>query len=61
MQHEMHLEDLEVDISSSTIGNKNHEVQETLRDTQEFLGARRKSTIQWRQLEKFNDYVALIS
>ena len=44
MQHEMHLEDLEVDITSSIVGRRNHEVQEMLRDTKEFLGAPRKST-----------------
>ena len=44
MQQEMHLEDLEVDILSSTVGSRNCEVQETLRDTQEFVGAPRKST-----------------
>ena len=61
MQHEMHLKDLEVDISSSTTGIKNCEIQETLRDTQEFVGAPRKSTRQRRQLAKFNDCVALVS
>ena len=39
----MHLEDLEVDITSSIVGTRNHEVQETLRDTQEFVEAPRKS------------------
>ena len=33
VQQEMHLEDLEVDISSSTVGNRNHEVPDTQRDT----------------------------
>ena len=57
----MHLEDLEVDISSSTVGNKNHEVPHTQRDSQEFVGAPRKSTRQWRKPTKLNDYVALVS
>ena len=57
----MHLEDLEVDISSSTVGNKNHEVPYTQRDTQEFVGTPRKSTRQRRKPTKFNDYVALVS
>ena len=61
VQQEMHLEDLEVDISSSTIGKKNHEVPDTQRDTQEFVGAPRKSTRQRRKPAKFNDYVALVS
>lgn len=61
MQKEMHLEDLEVDISSSTVGSKNREVQETQKDTKEFEGAPRKSTRQRRQPSKFNDYVALVS
>ena len=29
---EMHQEDLEVDIPSSTVGRRNREVQQTLRD-----------------------------
>ena len=29
VQQEMHLEDLEVDISSSIVGNRNHEVPDT--------------------------------
>lgn len=57
----MHLEDLEVDISSSTVGSRNHVVPNTQRDTQEFVGAPRKSTRQRRQPAKFNDYVALVS
>ena len=44
MQQEMHLEDLEVAISSSIVGSKNHEVLDTQRDTQEFVGPPRKST-----------------
>ena len=44
MQHKMHLEDLEVDISSSIVGSKNHEALNTQRDTQEFVGAPKKST-----------------
>ena len=39
----MHLEDLEVDISSSIVGSRNHEVLDTQRDTHDFVGARRKS------------------
>ena len=57
----MYLEDLEVDISLSTISSRNREVQETLRNTREFVGAPRKSTRHWRQPAKFNDYVALVS
>ena len=38
----MHLEDLEVDMLSSTFGSNNCEVQERIRDTQEFVGAPRK-------------------
>ncbi|KAH9294783.1 hypothetical protein KI387_038371, partial [Taxus chinensis] len=59
VQQDMHLEDIEVDISSSTIGSRNREVQDTQRDTQEFVGAPRKSTRQRRELTKFNYYVAL--
>ena len=44
MQKEMCQEDIEVDISSSTVGSKNREVLDTQRDTQEFVGAPRKST-----------------
>ena len=43
VQHDMHLEDIEVDISSSIVGSRNCEVEETQRDTQEFVGAPRKS------------------
>ena len=57
----MHLEDIEVDISSSIVGKKNHEVPDTQRDTQEFVGTPRKSTRQRRKPAKFNDYVALVS
>ena len=57
----MHLEDLEVDYSSSIVGNRNHKVQETLKDTHEFVGALRKSTRQQRQPTKLNDNVALAS
>ena len=56
----MHLEDLDVDISSSRIGSRNFEVPNTQRDTQEFVGDPRKSTRQQRQPAKFNDYVALV-
>ncbi|KAH9291809.1 hypothetical protein KI387_043002 [Taxus chinensis] len=61
VQQDMHLEDIEVDISSSTVGSRNREVQDTQRDTQEFVGAPRKSTRQRREPAKFNDYVALVS
>ncbi|KAH9292825.1 hypothetical protein KI387_042000, partial [Taxus chinensis] len=61
VQQDMHLEDLEVDISSSTVGSRNREVQNTQRDTQEFVGAPRKSTRQRKEPAKFNDYVALVS
>ena len=61
VQQEMHLEDLEVDISSSTVGNRNHEVPDTQRDTQEFVGAPRKSMRYRRQPSKFNYYVALVN
>lgn len=37
----MHQEDLKVDIPPSTIGKRNHEVQQTLRDAHEFVGAPR--------------------
>lgn len=57
----MHLEDLEVEISSFIVGNKNHEVLDTQRDTQEFVGTPRKSTRQRRKPTKFNDYVGLVS
>ena len=57
----MHLEDLEVEISSSIVGSRNHEVLDTQTGIQEFVGAPRKSTRQQRQLAKFNDYVALVS
>ena len=55
----MHLEDLEV-VSSSIVGNRNHEVPDTQRDTQEFVGTPRKSTRQQRKPTKFNDYVTLV-
>ena len=44
-----------------TIGSRNGEVQDTQRDTQEFVGASRKRTRQQRQATKFNEYVALVS
>ena len=59
VQQDMHQEDTEVDISSSIVGNRNHEVQQ--RDTQELVGAPRRSTRERRQPAKFNDYVALVS
>ena len=43
MQHEMHKEDIEVDIPSSIVGNMNHEVKKRHRDTQEIMGDPRKS------------------
>lgn len=46
VQYEMDLEDIEVDISSFTIGSKNHKVLNTQRDTQKFVGAPGKSTRQ---------------
>lgn len=36
---EMHQEDMVVDIPSSIVGRRNQEVQATLRDAQEFVGA----------------------
>lgn len=38
MQHEMHQEDIEVDIPSSVVENRNHEVNKMCRDTQEIMG-----------------------
>ena len=61
LEQQVQQEDLEVDISSSTVGSRNHEVLDTQRDTQEFVGAPRRSTRQQRQPSKFNDYVALVS
>ena len=43
VQQEMHQEDMEVDVSSSIVGNKNREVQHIHKDTQEFVGTPRKS------------------
>jgi hypothetical protein len=59
VQQDMHQEDTEVDISSSIVGSRNREVQQ--RDTQELVGAPRRSTRERRQPAKFNDYVALVS
>ncbi|XP_057858119.1 uncharacterized mitochondrial protein AtMg00820-like [Cryptomeria japonica] len=50
-----------VHISSSTVGSKNREVQQTHRDTQEFVGAPRTSNRQQRQPTRFNEYMALIN
>ena len=43
VQHGMHQEDIEIDISSSIVGNRNHEVKKRCRDTQEIMGDPRKS------------------
>ena len=43
VQHEMHQEDIEVDIPSSVVGNRNHEVKKRHMDTQEIMGDPRKS------------------
>ena len=43
VQHKMHQEDIEVDIPSFVVGNRNHEVKKRRRDTQEIKGDLRKS------------------
>ncbi|KAH9327023.1 hypothetical protein KI387_007201, partial [Taxus chinensis] len=43
VQEEMHQEDMELDISSSTFGSKNCEVQQTQKNTQELVGTSRRS------------------
>ena len=43
VQHEMHQEDIEVDIPSSVVGNRNREVKKRHKDTQEIMGDPRKS------------------
>ena len=43
MQHEMHQEDIKVDIPSSIVGNRNHEIKKRCMDTQEIMGDPKKS------------------
>jgi len=58
---EMHQEDIEVDIPNSTVDRRNCEVQQRLRDAQEFVGTPRTGSKQQRQLEKYTGYMALLN
>ena len=61
VKEDKHQEIKEVDISYSRASSGNHEGQEILIDTHEFVGAPKKSMRQKREKIKFNDYVALVN
>jgi len=53
--------DMEVDIPSSTIGERNQEVEQTLQDAREFMGAPKIGSRQRKQLDKYNGYMTLLN
>ena len=56
-----HQEIKEVNILYSRASSGNHQGQEILIDTHEFVGAPKKSIRKKREQIKFNDYMALVN
>lgn len=57
---EMHQEDVDVQIPLSTVGKRNHEVQQTLMDAQEFMGNSQDWQERAETTNRYTSYMELV-